>query len=339
MLLYIFVTKTESGGMFWRILFNRMVFATLLSNLVVFLGLWVRGDGNHIEAYTVLPLFFLMIAFKFYCAKTFDDKMHYYEVRNMLKDPEASRSKLFGTKGDRLAMRFGHPALYKPLITPMVHARAQNILASVYSGRLTDSNAPGGVESISGYSDTYALDPMQPGGTPGQSARSALAGFELVPENKLDFTYFKMRSDQFEGDEHGGAGQLYGRDIDIIRPDTPGTSTLYAGSEGSRPGTPKLETYGGNFVNQQPQPLYSYRNESESNLVHGAAEMPMSPSRSRSPHVAQQNGRDTSLDRRAPGFLGGGPQGYGGLPQTEVEDDPMSYDYFRGRRKPSSPGY
>ncbi|RFU33091.1 hypothetical protein B7463_g3235, partial [Scytalidium lignicola] len=347
LLLYIFITKTESGGMFWRILFNRMVFATLLSNLVVFLGTWVRGDGNHVQAYSVIPLFFFMIGFKIWCSRAFDHKIYYYNIRNMLKDPEASRSKLFGTKGDRLASRFGHPALYKPLITPMVHAKAQNILASVYGGRLTDPNGAGAVDSISGYSDTYALDSMQTGKTPGRAAHSNLAGFELVPENRLDFSYFKTRGDQFEGDDHGGGGQLYGRAGDIVRPDTPGTSTLYAGSEGSRPGTPvftqppkaldfgEVRTSGGNHQ------MYSYKNESETNLVHGAAEMPISTSRSTTPNPIQQAGRrDNSLDRRAPGFLGGGPQGYGNLPQAEVEEDPMSYDYFRGRRaNPSGPRY
>lgn len=47
--------------------------------------------------------------------------------------------------------------------------------------------------------------------------------------------------------------------------------------------------------------------------------------------------RDESVERRAPGFLGGGPQGYGNLPQHEEDPDPMSYDYFRGRRR-ASPG-
>lgn len=354
LLLYIFITKTESGGMFWRPLFNRMIFAALLSNLVVFLGTWVRGEGDHVQAYSVIPLFFIQIGFKFYCARTFDEKIYYYDVRNMLKDPETSRAKVFGTKGDRLAMRFGHPALYRPLITPMVHARAQNILASVYGGRLTDSNAAGAVDSISGYSDTYALDPMQAGKTPGRSAQAGLAGFELVPENRLDFSYFKTRGDQFEGDEHGGGGILWGRSGDIIRPDTPGTSTLYAGSEGSRPGTPvftqppkipegfePVDMTGGSPYHQPQQghALYGLRNESESNLVHSAADMPISNSRSTTPTGQQTARRDNSMDRRAPGFLGGGPQGYGGLPQTEVDDDPMSYDYFRGRRNPGQPRY
>lgn len=342
LLLYIFITKTESGGMFWRMFYNRMVFAAILSNLVVFLAVWVQGDGAHMEAYAVIPLPFLMIAFKWYCKRTFDDKIHYYAVRNRLKDPEAGGRDLFG-KNDRLASRFGHPALYKPLITPMVHARAQNKLAAIYGGRLTDSNNAGSGESgsVSGYSDTYALDPMRKG-QPGKKAAPGVPGFEMVPENKLDFAYYKGRAEF--GDEHGGGGMLYGRPEDIVRSDTPGGSSAF-GSD-SRPGTPMgrrnftpVSTYdgsgesgvGGNI------PAYGHKNEDEVALVHGAADMPLA-----TPQVMHHYGggsgspgrkqREESVERRAPGFLGGGPAGYGGLPQEETESDPMSYDYFRTRR-------
>ncbi|TGO19460.1 hypothetical protein BTUL_0004g00980 [Botrytis tulipae] len=343
LLLYIFITKTESGGMFWRMLFNRILFAAILANLVVFLATWVHGDGSHMEAYAVIPLPFLVLGFKWYCARTFDDKIHYYSVRNMLKDPEASRSKLFGSKGDRLASRFGHPALYKPLITPMVHARAQNILASIYGGRLTDSNNQGSGDnmSVSGYSDTYAMDPMR-AGQPGRSAKGGMPGFEMVPENRLDFSYYKGRAEFAE--EHGGSGGIYGKAEDIIRSDTPGSSRW--GGPDSRPGTPvngsgtpTLPTFrpgtpdsvkgdiglsGGSGMGMR---YYGERKDSSGEtvgLVQGAQDMPASSV--------------PGVQERAPGFLGGGPGGYGNLPQEDldgrgsVDHDPMNYDYFRSRR-------
>lgn len=358
LLLYIFVTKTESGGMFWRMFYNRMVFASIMSTCVVFLAVWVHGDGAHTEAYAVVPLPFLMLGFKYYCMKTFDDKIHYYTSSSRMKDPETARTKIFDGKKDRLASRFGHPALYRPLITPMVHARAQNILASVYGGRLTDSNNAGSGESgsVSGYSDTFALNPMQEG-RPGKPA-TGIPGFEMVPENRLDFAYFKGRSEF--ADEHGGGGALYGKAEDIVRTDTPGSSQYGFGGD-SRPGTPgapgtpplpyvapnrnfTTQTYDGagdtgatrKFTPYNP--LYAQQNISETNLVHGAAEMPTTtPPRIRTPGAQS---REASRERPslAPGFLGGGPQGYGGLPQhdQEAEQDPMSYDYFRSRRQPGN---
>jgi hypothetical protein len=342
LLLYIFITKTESGGMFWRMFFNRMIFAAILSNLVVFLAVWVHGDGGHMEAYAIVPLPFLMLAFKWYCKTTFDDKIHYYMTRAGLKDPEASRTKIHDGKRDRLASRFGHPALYRPLITPMVHAKAQNILASIYAGRLTDSNIPGSGESgsVSGYSDTFALNPMQEGRPGQQKVAHGVPGFEIVPENRLDFEYYKGR--QEFGEEHGGSGGIYGKAEDIIRTDTPGSSTAW-GSD-SRPGTPVMHspTPRRNFtpasaVSYDAQgdigvgghnPIYGHRNNSETALVQGAADMPLA-----TPPVMGSRSREQSLERRAPGFLGGGPQGYGGLPQHEEDADPMSYDYFRTRRQ------
>ena len=161
-----------------------------------------------------------MIAFKFYCKRAFDDKIRYYATRTMHKDPEAVHGNIMGAKKDKLATRFGHPALYRPLIVPMVHKRAQNKLAGIYGGRLTDSNTAGSAEasSLSGYSDIYALNAMN-AGKPGKPA-GGVPGFEIVPENRLDFAHFKNRADFNE--EHGGQGGIYGKPEDIVRTDTTG---------------------------------------------------------------------------------------------------------------------
>lgn len=350
LLLYIFITKTESGGMFWRMFYNRMIFAAILANLVVFLCVWSQGLGDHTQAYAVIPTPFFMIAFKWWCKKAFDDKMHFVTTRQVNHDVEAVQDKGFNpSKKDKLAVRFGHPVLYRPLITPMVHARAQNKLAGVYGGRLTDSNA-GAADSttVSGYSDMYAMDNMA-GGQPGRTA-GGVPGFEMVPENRLDFAYFKSRAEFAE--EHGGGGVIYGRGEDIVRSDTP--SSVSAFGSDSRPGTP----VGGMTGRQRPQQrrdnfatqpvgydatndvhpalrgnnrrLYQQTNDSQNGLINSAAEMP-----SATP-MDHPGSRETSPDRQAPGFLGGGPQGYGNLPQHPVDEpqqNPMNYDYFRAQRR------
>lgn len=170
-----------------------------------------------------------------------------------------------------------------------------------------------------------------------------------MPENKLDFSYFKGRAEF--GDEHGGGGGLYGRPEDIVRSDTPGQQSMFGSENGSRPGTP----LGGMMGRSQqraftPAPtlpvsydasgdisqghhtgggFYQHRSGSTAGLMGAAAEMPVatpgySNSREQSPGPAAGG--------RAPGFLGGGPMGYGGLPQHEHEEGETSYDYFRARR-------
>jgi hypothetical protein len=370
LLLYVFVTKTESGGVFWRVLFNRLIFGAILGNIVVLLTVWSVRSGFSIAFWAAVPLPFLMIAFKVYCKNVFDEKMRYYSTRNVNKHPE-SRMQKEGGRSEKLASRFGHPALYKPLITPMVHKRAQNLLPAVYKGRLTDGREAGADDlmSVSGYSDMYALNAMQ-GNKPGKAA-SGLPGFEYVSEQHLDFEYYKNRAEFTE--EHGG-GELYGRPGDITRPDTPGSIGGASDPFLSRPGTPgsgrstpfmpnaprRIMTGGQDTAYQgfRPpsmvgdpgrgrSPLYIQDNGSSSGLVRNAAGPPMSP-----PPFASDS-REASRERyhtatppiaspavgtpvMSYGPLAGGPQGYSGLAQSEETGtpvaDPGQYDYFRGGR-------
>lgn len=369
LLMYVFITKNESGGMSWRVLVNRLLFGLFLSNLIVFLVVFERGWGTYEQAFAVVPLPIIVIGFKVYFAKGFDDKIHYYSTRFIPRgpEPEVGIAQKENLRGDRLAAKFGHPVLYRPLITPMVHAKAQNILASVYRGRLSDGREAGTGEgtSVSGYSDTYALDPMH-AGRPGKAAGSGLSGFEIVPEGKLDFEYYKNRH---EFAEDHGQGDLFGTASDMNRPGTPDSN--FGGSDSmSRPGTPVGGmmfnakkgsgggdmAYGAAYSNagrpSSPRMAPSFgsptteyppsRNmsrtpygllpasDSTSNLVHSAA-----PMAGPSPYGEQPGTGFEQPGGRTPGQfggLGGGPGGYGNLPQSEpdYDVDPMSYNYFRG---------
>ena len=55
LLLYVFITKTESGGQFWRILYNRLVFGAVLANIIVALVIKARGTWTQIFALAPLP--------------------------------------------------------------------------------------------------------------------------------------------------------------------------------------------------------------------------------------------------------------------------------------------
>lgn len=370
LLLYRFVTKTESGGVFWRALFNRFVFATMLANLVVMLTTWCQGDANHIQFFAVIPLPFLMIGFKIYCAKVFDDRMRYYSTRIMNKTPEGALRNDDRGRGDRLASRFGHPVLYNKLITPMVHQSAQSLLPAVYRGRLTDGREAGtdDMMSVSGYSDMYALKDM--GNKPGKGANNGVPGFEFVSESHMDFEYYKNRAEFAE--DHGG-GEIYGRPGELTRPMTPGS--FGEGSEtGSRPGTPlsgrttpfapraaaggprRAPTapmdydayrpqYGGapdagvsspGAIGRMHSPLYTHDNGSGSGLVSNAQPPPMSATTDRRGPSPMGGDRPVPARSHSPGpsmgALGGGPHGYSGLAQAEAQDNTATedYSYFRG---------
>ena len=218
MILYIFITKYESGGMFWRTLFNRVLVCAGLGNIIIALLVVAKSgldaDVNWGMLAAMGPLPFLFVGFKWYCSRTFDDPIHYYHQGQALRDEELrAGGEGRRRKGDKVGVRFGHPALYKQLMTPMVSAKSQHLLKQVYSGRTSvDESA-----RAAGFSDVYmdSMDHSQPG-----KSSAGPAPFEIVNENQMDFEHWKNKPEFRE--ESGGDGELYGRPADMIsRPDTP----------------------------------------------------------------------------------------------------------------------
>ncbi|KAI9892388.1 MAG: Transmembrane protein 63C [Vezdaea aestivalis] len=341
LLLYVFITKTESGGLFWRVVFNRLIFAAIGSNVVVGLIVYVRGANPGLMAGVMVPAPLLMLAFKWYCRKTFDDQTHYFAT-SVRKDVDRETVSAAARKNERLATRFGHPALTKKLITPMVHAKAENVLKDLLNDDRNRGMSVGGDHrdiQLSGMSRTNK----------GKGEVQNNRGFEVVPEAKLDFAYFKDRPEFSE--EHGGG--LYGNPSDLVseRSQTP-RSHLGGGfgsPESSRPGTPT--GYGprpvpfrpgtansanlgihpayrdspppsrGRGVEDHLRPFPTTRSDSESRLLSGAGAMP----------VSTPGAREESMDRGGSRESSGGYMrwhGYGNVPQ-EPADDGTSYDYFR----------
>ena len=330
LLLYVLVTKTESGGQYWRILFNRLLFATILADFIM--GVIMKFAGTWVMIGVMAPLPLLLVGFKFYCASTFDDRNEFY-TRATLKDPENLTDAGHKTrKNDRVGTKFGHPALYSKLITPMVHAKAQHVIGQVYRGRLNPENS---MSAPTGYSD-IAMDPMSRD-APGKTARFAPEQqkqkdmFEVVPESHLDFGYFKDRTDFSE--EHGGDGELYGRPQDLVS-ERSSTPRSFMGRDGGSPSSSRGSSPGpeAGFGRQSPQELrqmnaayrdhsrqsssgrgnlYSNGNESERNLLSGAQ-----------PVGTTESEQQFGLER----WRTGG-SGYIGVPQG----DETGYEAYRGR--------
>ncbi|EGE01538.1 DUF221 domain-containing protein [Trichophyton equinum CBS 127.97] len=253
LLLYIFVTKTESGGRYWRVIYNRVVFAVILSNFVT--GLIVTARGTWTMVYSLAPLPLIMLGFKWYCRITFDNKMQYYSCA-LVTDPEAiASSKPSKKMVERLSSRFGHPALYKPLTTPMVHAKAAGALEKFYQSRQ-------GLGAETGEYSDIAMHRMS-SSRPGKSEHSRDRPFEVVAENQLDFSFFKDRPD-FR-DEFGGG--IYGRPDDVFteRSNTPKSFLMGMGDSpsSSRASSPTPSTY-----SQQARGSMSFPSHTHSRVPH-----------------------------------------------------------------------
>ncbi|KAF1842140.1 DUF221-domain-containing protein [Cucurbitaria berberidis CBS 394.84] len=215
LLMYVFCTKNESGGAFWRVLFNRMLIGTFLSNCIVALLVVARGfDAKWMMLGAMAPLPLGLLAFKFYCKNTYDNSLKYYTKGETSKGGEAPTPiDKESRRRDRVAVRFGHPALYQKLTVPMVHEKSKHLLGEVYRGRLD-----GDLGDTAAFSDVYTMKRMSKE-HPGKAAAGP-APFEFVSENKMDFENFKDRPEF--SDEHGGEGSVYG--ASISRPDTPGST-------------------------------------------------------------------------------------------------------------------
>lgn len=236
LLQYVFITKTESGGRFWRLLVNRLLFSVLLGNAVIALVVGAQGIGsinsvrNGSMLYAMIPLPFLLFGFKWYCKRAFDDKILYYSTEPFSDIESSSRPDVPKPKrNDRVAVRFGHPALYKRLITPMVHAKSQHLLKEIYGhGSNMDRGifeAPHRQSTDRAMANTYSdvfmaeMNYEEPGKV---VATQDIPPVEIVAEQDLDFENFKKRAEFRE--EFGGDGELYGRPEDLIsRAGTPST--------------------------------------------------------------------------------------------------------------------
>lgn len=356
LLLYVFITKYESGGMFWRSIYNRTIFLMVLGNLVVALVLVCTADISYgwPRLAALVPLPFLAAGFKWYCTKTFDDEIHFHQKGQAIRDSEivAGEEGMKKRKGDRVAVRFGHPVLYKPLITPMVASKSQHLLKQIYTGRTDMEDSA----TAAGYSDVYMdnMDAQRPG--KGKPSAGGVAGWEVVNENEMDFEHFKNRP-EFR-DEAGGDGELFGHATDMVRPGTPSSINTF-----SRAGTFD-STYSGHVRSASgSRELYPHSRsesaDSERTRVEGM-EYPkgyhQTPSnlREASPgpneflgrpmELMRQESRDglmstaAGMGRSTPGGTGGyGPVRYGNVPgetpgSVEGEED-TSYDYFRRGRQ------
>lgn len=212
---YVFCTKNETGGLFWRVLFNRMLFGAFLANVITCCLVATKGGPQqYMMAAAMAPLPFLLLGFKLYCKRTYDHSMKYYTHGTTNKGAEAQTPiDKDHRRRDRVATRFGHPALYQKLTVPMVHEKSKHLLAEVYRGRLD-----GDIGDTAAFSDVYTMKRMSKE-NPGKIATSAAVAspFEFVSENNMDYENFKDRS-EFNSDR----GSLYG-DASTIRPDSPST--------------------------------------------------------------------------------------------------------------------
>ena len=108
----------------FAICFNHSLVANLLTLLAIILRL---GFFHWIWTATLPPILFVGI-FKFWLTRQFDQKFRWYLPSDDSVRKTHVHSANADNQGHRLEKRFGHPALYADLFTPMVHAKMVHLL-------------------------------------------------------------------------------------------------------------------------------------------------------------------------------------------------------------------
>lgn len=134
-LMYISITRCESGGRLWRMLINRVLFALCAMHAFLFLTMVLQL--GLMKAIATLPPLAVVVAFKFFLKSTFDSRFTWY-IPTGAEFSEGHKHHADARK-NRLMKRFGHPALHAELFTPMIHKDHQKLLADVYRGRIGES--------------------------------------------------------------------------------------------------------------------------------------------------------------------------------------------------------
>ncbi|CAE6359927.1 unnamed protein product [Rhizoctonia solani] len=133
-LMFVFVSKVESGGRLWNVVMNRLLVGVIFMNLIMTLTIGLQRGWTSYVWTSTLPPTVLTILFKIWMRMTLDKQFrHFVPEQDEIARTQVHRQ---DAKKGRLESRFGHPSLHTELFTPMVHSNMTHLLEQVYQGRM-----------------------------------------------------------------------------------------------------------------------------------------------------------------------------------------------------------
>ncbi|KDQ28229.1 hypothetical protein PLEOSDRAFT_1041843 [Pleurotus ostreatus PC15] len=140
-LMFVFVSKVETGGRLWNVVINRLLASGVLMQLLMILTIGLQYEFKSLQWLSSCPPILFLLAFKIYINRTFDRTFRYYHPTEDELRLAKVHSERADHKGNRLEKRFGHPALHTDLFTPMLHAKMMPLLGEVYNGKIGKDEA------------------------------------------------------------------------------------------------------------------------------------------------------------------------------------------------------
>ncbi|KAF9031214.1 DUF221-domain-containing protein [Hymenopellis radicata] len=135
-LMFVFISKVESGGRLWNVVINRLLFCVVLMQSLLVLTIGLQYGWTTLQWLWTVPPIFIVAGYKFYSVRAFESKFKYYNPTEEELRTAKVHSERADNKGNRLEKRFGHPALNADLFTPMLHANMMPLLSQVYGGTI-----------------------------------------------------------------------------------------------------------------------------------------------------------------------------------------------------------
>ncbi|WWD20826.1 hypothetical protein CI109_105303 [Kwoniella shandongensis] len=133
-LLYVYISRAESGGRMWNVYVNRLLSSCILMQLLMVLttGL-IRSQW--LDCIAAAPPVLIVIGFKIYLSRTFEQQFRYYEPSPQEFEQEKVNSMSEKrTRHSEMEKRFLHPALqHDKLYTVMVHKSQETLAREVLS--------------------------------------------------------------------------------------------------------------------------------------------------------------------------------------------------------------
>ena len=135
-LMFVFISKVETGGRLWNVVINRLLVGIILMQALMCLTIGLQLGFRTFYWVATLPPIVLVLVFKAFIDRRFLNDFRYH----IPSQDEIAQAKVHSQRADankhRLEKRFGHPALNSDLFTPMVHANMVHLLPQVYSGKI-----------------------------------------------------------------------------------------------------------------------------------------------------------------------------------------------------------
>lgn len=135
-LMFVFVSRVETGGRLWNVVANRVLMAIILMQMLMTLTIGLQLGFKTFRWVSTLPPIVLTLIFKGYLGRRFNQSFQHHIPDEQELRAAKVHSQRADTVGDRLGKRFGHPSLAQELFTPMVHANTSHLLPEVYSGKI-----------------------------------------------------------------------------------------------------------------------------------------------------------------------------------------------------------